>query len=104
MRLVFDEEDVMIEPYQAIGLVPTMWGIRRREDIFRNLEHLDHLMTASTWLGGLDLPVPSSRFRRVPRRASTTRSSTSITRRSRASAPSISPARRRTSSAGWLAS
>src|SRR4051794_5636844 len=57
MRLGSDEEDVMIEPYQAIGLVPTMWGIRRREDIFRNLEHLDHLMTASTWLGGLDLPV-----------------------------------------------
>ena len=47
----------MIEPYQAIGLVPTMWGIRRREDIRRNLEHLDHLVKASTWLGGLDLPV-----------------------------------------------
>ena len=47
----------MIEPYQAIGLVPTMWGIRRREDIRRNLEHLDRLVTASTWLGGLDLPV-----------------------------------------------
>ena len=47
----------MIDPYQAIGLVPTMWGIRRREDIRRNLEHLDHLVTASTWLGGLDLPV-----------------------------------------------
>src|SRR4051794_27334105 len=46
----------MIEPYQAIGLVPTMWGIKRREDIRRNLEHLDHLMTASAWLGGLDLP------------------------------------------------
>jgi len=51
------EETQMIEPYQAIGLVPTMWGIRRREDIRRNLEHLDHLVTASTWLGGLDLPV-----------------------------------------------
>src|SRR4051812_33069970 len=51
------EDNRMIEPYQAIGLVPTMWGIRRREDIRRNLEHLDHLMTASTWLGGLDLPV-----------------------------------------------
>ena len=47
----------MIEPYQAIGLVPTMWGIRKREDIFRNLEHLDQLFTASTWLGGLDLDV-----------------------------------------------
>ena len=51
------EEEHVIEPYQAIGLVPTMWGIRKREDIRRNLEHLDHLMTASTWLGGLDLPV-----------------------------------------------
>ena len=47
----------MIEPYQAIGLVPTIWGIRRREDIQRSLEHLDHLVTASAWLGGLDLPV-----------------------------------------------
>ena len=47
----------MIEPYQAIGLVPTMWGIRHRDEIRRNLEHLDHLVTASTWLGGLDLPV-----------------------------------------------
>ena len=47
----------MIEPYQAIGLVPTMWGIRRREEIRRNLEHLDHLIKAASWLGGLDLPV-----------------------------------------------
>jgi predicted amidohydrolase len=47
----------VIEPYQAIGLVPTMWGIRTRADIFKNLEHLDHLVTASAWLGGLDLPV-----------------------------------------------
>src|SRR3954468_20254316 len=47
----------MIEPYQAIGLVPTMWGIRKREDIFKNIDHLDHLVTASAWLGGLDLPV-----------------------------------------------
>ena len=23
----------MIEPYQAIGLVPTMWGIRHRDEI-----------------------------------------------------------------------
>ena len=28
-----------------------------RDEIRRNLEHLDHLVTASTWLGGLDLPV-----------------------------------------------
>ena len=40
----------MIEPYQAIGLIPTMWGIRRREEIRRNLEHLDHLVKAAMWL------------------------------------------------------
>ncbi len=47
----------MIEPYVAVGLVPTIWGIRRREDIQRNIEHLGHLMKAAFWLGGLDLPV-----------------------------------------------
>ena len=47
----------MIEPYQAIGLIPTMWGIRKRAEIQRNLDHLDHLIAAATWLCGLDLPV-----------------------------------------------
>src|SRR3954447_25101769 len=47
----------MIEPYQAIGLVPTMWGIRRREEIAKTLEHLEHLFKAAFWLGGLDQPV-----------------------------------------------
>ncbi len=47
----------MIEPYQAIGLVPTMWGIRRREEIAKNLDHLEHLVKAAFWLGGLDIPV-----------------------------------------------
>ena len=47
----------MTEPYQAIGLVPTMWGIRRREEIAKNLDHLEHLVKAAFWLGGLDLPV-----------------------------------------------
>jgi len=47
----------MIEPYQALGLVPTMRGIRRREDIAINLEHLSHLIKAASWLSSLDLPV-----------------------------------------------
>jgi predicted amidohydrolase len=47
----------MIEPYQAIGLVPTMWGIRRRDEIAKNLEHISHLFKAAFWLGGLDQPV-----------------------------------------------
>src|SRR5919107_1324294 len=47
----------MIEPYQAIGLVSTMWGIRRREEIAKNLEHIEHLFKAAFWLGGLDQPL-----------------------------------------------
>jgi hypothetical protein len=29
----------MIEPYNAVGLIPTVWGISKREEIFRNIEH-----------------------------------------------------------------
>src|SRR5260370_41127882 len=47
----------MIEPYQALGLVPTMRGIRRRHEIKTNLEHLSHLIKAASWLSSLDLPV-----------------------------------------------
>ena len=47
----------MIEPYTAVGLVPTMWRIRRREEIAKTIEHLGHLLKAASWLGGLDLPV-----------------------------------------------
>ncbi len=47
----------MIEPYQALGLVPTMRGIRGRDDIAVNLEHLSHLIKAASWLSSLDLPV-----------------------------------------------
>jgi beta-ureidopropionase len=47
----------MISPYTAVGLVPTVRGIRRREDITINLEHLAHLFKAASWLSSLDLPV-----------------------------------------------
>src|SRR5262244_55126 len=47
----------MIEPYQALGLVPTMRGIRHRHEIETNLEHLSHLIKAASWLSSLDLPV-----------------------------------------------
>ena len=29
----------MIEPYNAVGLVPTMWGIGDRSEVMRNIEH-----------------------------------------------------------------
>jgi len=47
----------MIRPYTAVGLIPTVRGIRRREDIKTNLEHLAHLFKAASWLSSLDLPV-----------------------------------------------
>ena len=47
----------MIKPYTAVGLIPTVRGIRRRKDIKLNLEHLKHLVKAASWLSSLDLPV-----------------------------------------------
>ena len=47
----------MIKPYTAVGLIPTVRGIRKRKDIGTNLEHLSHLVKAASWLSSLDLPV-----------------------------------------------
>jgi beta-ureidopropionase len=47
----------MIEPYTAVGLIPTFWGARRRADIAKNLEHLGHLAKAAVMLCSLDIPV-----------------------------------------------
>jgi predicted amidohydrolase len=46
-----------IDPYNAVGLVPTVRGISRREDIMVNIEHHKHMVKAASWLAGLDLPV-----------------------------------------------
>src|SRR5579859_7177200 len=46
-----------IHPYTAVGLVPTVRGVRRRSEIRRNLEHLADLIAAASWLSSLDLPV-----------------------------------------------
>ena len=35
----------MIKPYTAVGLIPTVRGIRKRKDIKINLEHLDRKST-----------------------------------------------------------
>jgi predicted amidohydrolase len=45
------------DPYTAVGLIPTVRGIRQRAEIQRNLEHLSHLIAAASWLSSLDLPV-----------------------------------------------
>src|SRR3979490_1318823 len=44
-------------PRGPAGLVPTMRGIRHRDEIQVNLEHLSHLIKAASWLSSLDLPV-----------------------------------------------
>src|SRR5215475_7868097 len=47
----------MPEPYTAVGLIPTVWGIKNRSEIQKNLEHISHLIKAASWLSSLDLPV-----------------------------------------------
>ncbi len=47
----------MIRPYTAVGLIPTVRGIRERADIAVNIDHLTHLVKAAAWLSGLDQPV-----------------------------------------------
>jgi predicted amidohydrolase len=47
----------MIEPYNAVGLVPTFWGVRTRDDIQKNLNHLHSLTQAALRLSNLDIPV-----------------------------------------------
>src|ERR1700726_2800063 len=47
----------MIEPYTAVGLIPSFWGIRRREDMAKNLDHIESLTHAAFWLSNLDIPV-----------------------------------------------
>src|SRR5439155_26015716 len=46
-----------IEPDTAVGRIPSCWGIRRREDMAKNLEHLESLTHAAFWLSNLDIPV-----------------------------------------------
>jgi hypothetical protein len=48
---------IVPEPYTAVGLIPTVRGIRKREEIQRNLDHIAHLIAAASWLSSLDLPV-----------------------------------------------
>ena len=47
----------MIKPYNFVGLIPTIWGIRSRDDINKNIDHLSSLSKAAYWLSNLDIPV-----------------------------------------------
>ena len=37
--------------------MPTVWGIRHRSEISKNIEHLASMANAALWLSSLDLPV-----------------------------------------------
>ncbi len=47
----------MIEPYMALGLSPSMRGVRQRGEIKGNIEHIGELIAASVWLSQIELPV-----------------------------------------------
>src|ERR1700755_1304027 len=47
----------MVEADQGVGLIQTMRGIPRREEISWNLEHISHMIKAASWLSSMDLPV-----------------------------------------------
>src|SRR3974377_2596024 len=47
----------MVAPYTAVGLIPSVRGVRRRAESERNLEHIAHLIAAPSGLSSLDLPV-----------------------------------------------
>lgn len=46
-----------IDPYMAVGLVPTVRGVHDRSEIKRNLDHLEDLFAFGSQMAGLDLPV-----------------------------------------------
>jgi predicted amidohydrolase len=47
----------MADPYTVVGLIPTVRGIARRDEIQVNLDHIAEVMAAASWLSSLDLPV-----------------------------------------------
>ena len=46
-----------IGPYHAVGLIPTIWGIRNRSEIAKNLEHLAELTNTAVHVTAMDMPV-----------------------------------------------
>ena len=55
----------MIKPYNFVGLIPTIWGIRSRDDINKNIDHLTSLSKAAYWLSNPDIPVRPVSYRGV---------------------------------------
>jgi beta-ureidopropionase len=47
----------MIEPYGVVGLIPTYWGTRNREDIKKNIDHIKSLTKVAMLMSNLDIPV-----------------------------------------------
>lgn len=47
----------LIDPYNAVGLIPNFRPISGRADIAVNIDHLEHLAAGAFWLSNLDIPV-----------------------------------------------
>jgi len=60
----------MIAPYTAVGLIPSFWGIRRRDDIQKNLDHLEDLTKAAFWLANRYYDKPCTVNKEDPSKAS----------------------------------
>ncbi len=56
----------MVQPYTAVGLIPTVRGVRKRAEIERRLEPVAPMVAAASWLSSLDL---LARLVAVPERA-----------------------------------
>lgn len=46
-----------IEPYNVVGLIPSIWGIRSRQGITKNLDHLQDLLGLGVHMSRMDLPT-----------------------------------------------
>ena len=93
----------MIEPYTAVGLIPSFWGIRRREDMAKNLEHIESLTHAAFWLSNLDIPVRLIAIPEGALQGFNDEFSMSIMPNSRAAARSTFRGPRPTGSGSWRA-
>ncbi|MEM4414113.1 MAG: nitrilase-related carbon-nitrogen hydrolase, partial [Candidatus Caldarchaeum sp.] len=46
-----------MEQYTAVGISSTVWGVRKRKEVLKNIEHIHEVVAAASWLSSLDLPV-----------------------------------------------
>jgi predicted amidohydrolase len=50
-------KNARIEPYVTLAIQSVLQGAQKREDIFRNIDHIADICRAAVWLSEIDLPV-----------------------------------------------